>query len=188
MAEHDSFQQILRGLRSGDQDAATEVFNRYAMARVGLGRDRLLPGDVVRFSDGRAMFTVEDAEQELPRLQRGELRLTGPMVGPKMKAGAGVPLALEQEALASLGLDERSLSALGRWAPGTRRDLMLWPRELSVEAAGDGSVTLAFELPAGAYASLVVRTLTRQDPWLGAGAGDGIERAAREEQAEGEPQ
>jgi tRNA pseudouridine13 synthase len=148
----------------------SEVFNRYAIARVALGRDRLLAGDVVRFSDGRAMFTVEDAERELPRLQRGELRLTGPMVGPKMKAGGGVPLELEREALASLGLDARSLSALGRWAPGTRRDLMLWPRELSVEVAGDRSATIAFELPAGAYASLIVRTMTRQDPWLGAGA------------------
>jgi len=168
----------------------SEVFNRYAMARVALGRDRLLAGDVVRFSDGRALFSVEDAERELPRLQRGELRLTGPMVGPKMKAGAGVPLELEREALASLGLDERSLSALGRWAPGTRRDLMLWPRDLSVEAAGERSVTLAFELPSGAYASLVVRTLTRQDPWLGAAAGEGPgrDRVAREEQNEGDPE
>jgi RNA polymerase sigma-70 factor (ECF subfamily) len=41
MAEHDSFQQILVGLRSGDQDAATEVFNRYAGRLVGLARKRL---------------------------------------------------------------------------------------------------------------------------------------------------
>jgi tRNA pseudouridine13 synthase len=167
----------------------SEVFNRYAMARVALGRERLLAGDVVRFSDGRAMFTVEDAERELPRLQRGELRLTGPMVGPKMKAGAGVPLELEQAALESLGLDARSLSALGRWAPGTRRDLMLWPSELSVQAAGERSVTVAFELPAGAYASLVVRTMTRQDPWLGAGATHaGANAAPSEESGEEEPE
>jgi tRNA pseudouridine13 synthase len=172
----------------------SEVFNRYAMARVELGRERLLAGDVVRFSDGRAMFTVEDAAREQPRLERGELRLTGPMVGPKMKAGAGVPLELERDALASLGLDARSLSALGRWAPGTRRDLMLWPSQLSVEPAGEGSVSLAFELPAGAYASLVVRTLTRQDPWLGAGpATDGgadgheDEAGASDPQGEAEP-
>jgi len=159
----------------------SEIFNRYAMARVPLGREQLLAGDVVRFSDGRAMFTVEDPEREQPRLERGELRLTGPMVGPKMKESQGLPRQLEQDALASLGLDAAALSALGRWAPGTRRDLLLWPSALAVEAVGNDDVTITFELPAGAYASLVVRTLTRQDPWLGAARGE-----AAGEEPEGE--
>jgi tRNA pseudouridine13 synthase len=147
----------------------SEVFNRYAMERVALGADRLLAGDVVRFSDGRAMFTVEEAEREQPRLERGELRLTGPMVGPKMKPSAGEPRRLEQSALDALGLDDAALRALGRWAPGTRRDLLLWPSELAQEPAASG-VSVRFSLGAGAYASLVIRTLTRQDPWLGAPA------------------
>jgi tRNA pseudouridine13 synthase len=155
-----------------------EIFNRYAMDRVLLGPSRLLLGEVVRFSDGRAMFTVEDAEREQPRLDRGELRLTGPMVGPKMKASAGQPLELEQRAIASVGLDEGALHALGRWAPGTRRDLSLWPSDLAFEAAEDGSVTVGFALPAGAYASLIIRNLTRRDPWLG---GEGAEEGAGEE-------
>ena len=166
----------------------SEIFNRYAMARVSLGRDRLLAGDVVRLRDGRAVFTVEDPEREQPRLDAGELRLTGPMLGPKMKASQGVPRQLEQDAVDSLGLDAAALSSLGRWAPGTRRDLMLWPGALAVEPAGERSVTLAFELPAGAYASLVVRTLTRQDPWLGAAAdaaGDGAAEEPREEDGQG---
>ncbi|HTV20214.1 MAG TPA: tRNA pseudouridine(13) synthase TruD [Polyangiaceae bacterium] len=149
----------------------SEVFNRYAIERVALGAGRLLAGDVVRFRDGRAMFSVEDAEREQPRLDRGELRLTGPMVGPKMKASAGEPLRLEQAALDGLGLDEPALRALGRWAPGTRRDLLLWPSGLAHEPAA-GGVTVRFALPAGAYASLVIRALTRQDPWLGAPASD----------------
>ncbi len=146
----------------------SEVFNRYATARVAFGRDRLLAGDVVRFTDGRAMFTVEDAEREQPRLDRGELRLTGPMVGPKMKVGSGQPRQLELDALGSLGLEEGVLQGLARWAPGTRRDLLLWPSGLGSEVAPDGSVTVRFSLPAGAYASLVIRAFTRQDPWLGA--------------------
>jgi tRNA(Glu) U13 pseudouridine synthase TruD len=90
-------------------------------------------------------------------------------VGPKMKASAGEPRRLELDALGSLGLDEAALGALGRWAPGTRRDLSLWPSELQHESAADGSLVLRFSLPAGAYASLVIRTLTRQDPWAGGG-------------------
>jgi tRNA pseudouridine13 synthase len=149
----------------------SEVFNRYATARVALGRGQLLVGDVVRFSDGRAMFTVEDAAREQGRLERGELRLTGPMVGPKMKASAGQPLELERAAVDAVGLDASTLAALGRWAPGTRRDLLLWPSGLSHELGADQSLTLRFSLPAGAYASLIVSTLTRQDPWLGARPG-----------------
>jgi tRNA pseudouridine13 synthase len=134
------------------------------------------------------MFSVEDAEREQPRLDRGELRLTGPMVGPKMKAGAGEPRRLEQAALDTLGLDEAALRALGRWAPGTRRDLLLWPSELAHEPAAAG-VSVRFVLGAGAYASLVIRNLTRQDPWLGAplvGAGSGTDDAADELAAEGQ--
>jgi tRNA pseudouridine13 synthase len=115
------------------------------------------------------MFSVEDAEREQPRLDSGELRLTGPMVGPKMKASAGEPRRLEQAALDALGLDEPALRALGRWAPGTRRDLLLWPSELAHEPAAPG-ISVSFALGAGAYASLLIRTLTRQDPWLGAPA------------------
>lgn len=153
----------------------SEIFNRYAMARTELGRGRLLVGDVVRFCDGRVVFTVEDAAREQERLDRGDLRLTGPMVGPKMKQSAGEPLRLEQAAISSLGLDDGALLALGRWAPGTRRDLLLWPGGLTAEAAPDGSVTVSFSLPAGAYASLVIRTFTRQDPWSGAVAEAGAD-------------
>jgi tRNA pseudouridine13 synthase len=143
----------------------SEVFNRYTMARLARGRDRVLVGDVLRFRDGRTSFIAEDAEREQPRLERGEVRLTGPMVGPKMKASAGEPHQLELEALGSLGLDEAALAALGRFAPGTRRDLLLWPSELAHEPAGEGALRLSFSLPAGAYATLVIRTLTRQDPF-----------------------
>jgi tRNA pseudouridine13 synthase len=162
----------------------SEVFNRYAMARVELGRDRLLVGDVVRFRDGRVVFTVEDAEREQGRLDRGELRLTGPMVGPKMKQSAGEPLRLELEAIASVGLDDAALLALGRWAPGTRRDLLLWPSGLASEVGSDGSVSVSFSLPAGAYASLVIRTLTRQDPWSGAAADSRAAHAAATDESE----
>lgn len=162
-----------------------EVFNRYAIERVALDAQRLLAGDVVRFRDGRSMFTVEDAEREQARLDAGDLRLTGPMVGPKMKASAGEPRRLEQVALDALELDEPALRALGRWAPGTRRDLLLWPSDLGHEPAPSG-VTVRFALAAGAYASLVIRTLTRQDPWLGApAAAEDAGAAEVSEEAEG---
>lgn len=150
----------------------SEIFNRYAMARLARGRDRLLVGDVVRLEGSRAVFVVEDAEREQPRLTAGDIHLTGPLIGPKMKQAAGEPRQLEQDSVASLGLDAAAERELGRSAPGTRRDLLLLPRELEARVNPDDSVTVAFTLPAGAYATLVVRALTRQDPWGRSGRGE----------------
>ncbi|HKO92542.1 MAG TPA: tRNA pseudouridine(13) synthase TruD, partial [Polyangiaceae bacterium] len=152
----------------------SEIFNRYLTLRSELGRERLLPGDVVRLEGSRALFVVEDAEREAPRLAAGDIHLTGPMLGPKMKESQGRPRELEVAVTESLGLGSAALSALGRSAPGTRRDLILRPEALDWSAAGDGSLSVQFSLPAGAYASLVIQALTRQDPWLGAGGEAGV--------------
>ncbi len=146
----------------------SEIFNRYAVARLELGQRTLLDGDVVRLEGSSAVFTVEDVEREQPRLAQGDIHLTGPMVGPKMKESAGRPRELELAAALSVGLDGELMRELGRSAPGTRRDLLLWPKEIRHEAGADGSLTVEFSLPAGAYATLVIRALTRQDPRSGA--------------------
>ena len=82
-----------------------------------------------------------------------------------MKESEGQPLELTRAAIHSVGLNENGLRELGRSAPGTRRDLLLWPADLRHEGGEDGSLVVEFSLPAGAYATLVVRALTRQDPW-----------------------
>jgi tRNA pseudouridine13 synthase len=146
----------------------SEIFNRYLSARTELSRERVLEGDVVRLEGSRSVFVVEDVEREQPRLMARDIHLTGPMIGPKMKESTGRPQELESAAISSVGLDARLLDALARSAPGTRRDLLLWPSELRHEAGEGGSLIVEFTLPAGAYASLVIRCLTRQDPWLGA--------------------
>ncbi|MEY4549619.1 MAG: hypothetical protein RL685_5814 [Pseudomonadota bacterium] len=171
----------------------SEIFNRYLISRSELDRERLLAGDVVRLEGSRALFLVEDPEREAPRLAARGIHLTGPLVGPKMRESSGQPLELERAALASLGLDETALRELGRSAPGTRRDLVLRPEGLTwrfLDPAGgeestpaEGtSLVVEFTLPAGAYASLVIGALTRQDPWLGAAReGDERDDSSREE-------
>ena len=143
----------------------SEIFNRFSMARSELGRDRVLAGDVVRLEGSHSLFVVENAESEQRRLDAGDIHLTGPMLGPKMRASSGRPHELEIEASTSLGLSDEALAELGRSAPGTRRDLVLRPAEMRHELEPDGSLILDFALPAGAYASLVVRAFTRRDPW-----------------------
>jgi tRNA pseudouridine13 synthase len=145
----------------------SELFNRYLTARLALGADRLLGGEVVRLEGAGAMFRVDDVEKEQPRLDARDLHLTGPMIGPKMRPAAADALALEQRITSELGLDETMLGALGREAPGTRRDLFA-PLDLTIEplsGRAEPSLRLSFTLPAGGYATEVLRQLTHE-PFL----------------------
>lgn len=137
-----------------------EVFNRYATKRLEAGVERLLSGEVVRLAGAGASFVVKDVEAEAPRLAARDLCLTGPMPGPKMRAAEAAASELEASVLAELGLGEAALKELGRHAPGTRRDLLVPLEDAKVSEETDRLV-LEFGLPAGSYATGVVRELTR---------------------------
>jgi len=146
----------------------SELFNRYLSARVALGLGQLMQGEVVRLEGAGAMFRVDDLAKEQPRFAARDLHLTGPMLGPKMRPAADAALALEQSLTAELGLDEAMLGALGREAPGTRRDLFAPLTDLSITAVSDRAepaLRLSFTLPAGGYATEVLRQLTHE-PFL----------------------
>lgn len=140
----------------------SELFNRYLTARLALGARQLILGEVVRLEGAGAMFRVEDLAKEQPRLDARDLHLTGPLLGPKMRPASDAALALEQRLAAELGLDEAALGALGQNAPGARRDLFA-PLELTLSPVTDRpepGLRLAFTLPAGGYATEVLRQLT----------------------------
>lgn len=137
-----------------------EVFNRYAVARLNEGLDAPLVGEVVRLDGSKALFVVDEPERELERWRTRDILPTGPMFGPKMKPPAGKPLALEKAALDEIGLGPEALSRLGRLADGTRRDLFVHPTGVEIESDA-GTLVLSFTLPAGSYATLFVRELTR---------------------------
>lgn len=137
-----------------------ELFNRYVALRLPLGLERLLLGEVVRLSGSSRHFEVTDPEAEAPRLQSRDIVLSGPIVGPKMRSASGEARELEVQAMNSLGLDEAALEALGKAAPGSRRDVMMWPEELRAVLIAPGCVELSFSLPSGAYATQVVREFT----------------------------
>lgn len=140
----------------------SEIFNRYATRRVQRGLGELLHGEVVRLAGAGASFVVEDVAREAPRWQTRDLCLTGPMPGPKMREAKADAADLEAEVIAELGLDPAALDELGRHAPGTRRDLLVMPEGASVATEGD-RLRLRFTLPAGSYATMLVRELTRAD-------------------------
>lgn len=136
----------------------SEIFNRYAIARTRLGLDSLFEGEVVRLSGSSSVFVVEDVRAEQPRFQAGDLHLTGPMHGPKMRAAFG--LAAELEAEAAAAFPPQALQRLEREAPGTRRDLLVKPEQLAWQRGDSEQLHLSFFLPSGSYATRLLAELT----------------------------
>jgi len=94
------------------------------------------------------------------------------LFGKKILASADRARQMQTEVLASLGLGEPELEALGRAAPGTQRDVWLELEGLEATVESSGDVRLSFSLGSGSYATLVARELTRE-PWLGSAAAAG---------------
>jgi tRNA pseudouridine13 synthase len=139
-----------------------EVFNRYLALRLAEGLARPFEGEVVRLATSSAVFVVDDPEKELPRWAQHDIVPTGPMIGPKMRAARGRPHELERAAVESIELDEGTEQALGRFADGTRRDAVVWLEDVRVTLETPGALVLEFFLPAGSYATQLVRELTRE--------------------------
>lgn len=182
--QQDNLQAALRWLRGGARARLSrfllklypsvvqaEVFNRYVFERSRLGVGRLLQGECVRLAGSTRHFIVEDPAQEQARLASRDVCLTGPLIGPKGLVAVGEARELERRVMRSLELDDALLEVLGRFAPGSRRDLFVYPEELGVEVEGAG-ITLQFTLPAGAYATQLIREVT--------GAPYGSERLGRD--------
>jgi tRNA pseudouridine13 synthase len=83
---------------------------------------------------------------------------TGPMYGPHMRSPRGEVAALERAVLDAAGLTPEAFERFGRLTRGTRRPLLVWPRDFSA-AAEAGGWRLRFALPAGAYATEVTAAL-----------------------------
>ena len=141
------------------------LFNRYLALRMERGLfTRILPGDLAKKTDTGGMFLVEDAETEQPRFDRGEITFTGPLFGYKMRQPAAEAAALEAEILAESPVTE------AQWrrhrVEGNRRAgrIFLQPIELAPHPLG---FTLRFFLPKGAYATMLVREITKAETQYG---------------------
>ncbi|MFW6051306.1 MAG: tRNA pseudouridine(13) synthase TruD [Myxococcota bacterium] len=138
------------------------LFNMVLADRVADGLfDRAVQGDVMRKEDTGGMFVSEDRDADQARMARWEISPTGPMFGSRMRVAAGEQRRREEAALTRSGVPVAALDRLGRLGPGTRRSLRVRPRAPSLEPAEDGLI-LSFELPAGAYATAVLRELLKE--------------------------
>ena len=136
------------------------LFNRVLALRLGRGSfDRALLGDVLKKHETNGEFVCSDPAVDQPRVERFEVSPTGPMFGPEMTQPLGEAAEVEAEVLAADGVTLETFEAGGDETRGTRRFLRI-PLEVRHETAPEG-VRLAFALPAGSYATVVVRELLK---------------------------
>lgn len=144
----------------------SELFNAWLAARVadGLYR-RAVPGDVLH-KRGGGLFDCTAPEVDEPRLVAGEVVATGPMFGDRMRrpADGTVAAAREDAILEGAGLGRDAFAGVRALAEGTRRDAAVALGGVAVAAADDGTLEVAFTLPGGAYATVIMREVMKTEP------------------------
>jgi tRNA pseudouridine13 synthase len=143
--------------------AQSAVFNVYLGDRLRDGLVRqVLAGDVMAKWPHGGMFVATDLAVEQARFERRETVSTGPIFGRKMFA-AGPPAAdREAAALTAFGLSVAAFAGFGKLVQGTRRHNLIYPDDLAAEIKPEG-VQLTFTLPAGGYATVLLREITKKD-------------------------
>jgi tRNA pseudouridine13 synthase len=140
----------------------SQLFNDWLRARIadGLYR-RVLAGDLLRKRTG-GQFTCDDPATDQVRLDAGELIVTGPMFGDRMRRPPdGTPAAVREDAiLAAAELTRDSFAAVRAIAEGTRRDATIAVDDVRVAMDGDALV-IEMTLPGGAYATAVMREVMK---------------------------
>jgi tRNA pseudouridine13 synthase len=139
------------------------LFNRYLAARMhdDLLR-RVLPGDVMAKWPFGGLFVAEDLPREQARLEAREIIPLGPMFGRKLFPARDEAARRESAVLDEAGLTPASFHGFGKLLAGTRRHLYVWVDDLSAAVEPEG-VRLACTLPAGTYATVLIRELTHRD-------------------------
>ena len=144
----------------------SSVFNEVVTARIG-SLDRLMDGDMAYIHENGACFRVVSADVEQSRCASFEISPTGPMPGGRMDWPEGRPLEIERDAMSHVGVTPEMFDTGRRIdARGARRPLRVRPTDTSLEGGVDehGSyITVAFNLPAGAYATVLLRELMKTD-------------------------
>ncbi|WP_230467269.1 tRNA pseudouridine(13) synthase TruD [Lujinxingia vulgaris] len=145
----------------------SEIFNRVLARRLEDGSwRRALDGDVFEKLDSGGRFWVgpDELEEVQGRIDAGELVITGPMPGYKEGVAQGEAGRIEQEVLSELGLEVEMFRAAGKMGRGARRALTLPMPALDVTMEDAMSARVAFALPSGSYATVVMREfLGRED-------------------------
>lgn len=144
----------------------SRVFNEVLGRRIDT-LDRILPGDICEKLDNHACFRVEDPGVEQPRADRWEISPTGPLLGYRLTLPTDEALSIEQSVFDQFELKSADFrNAEKDRAKGDRRALRVRPEDVRIESGVDeigGYVLVAFTLPAGSFATVLLRELMKPE-------------------------
>lgn len=136
--------------------ARSEVFNLVVSERLKQGvANRVLLNDIVQLSGSHSWF-VADEKEDLNvlqlRLEQGDLQLTAPLIGETAQLACSLEndIVQQHQDIANLMKQERLKPA--------RRPLLMKPKDFNWQFEETG-LRLKFYLPAGSYATALVREL-----------------------------
>jgi tRNA pseudouridine13 synthase len=151
------------------------VFNRVLDLRSREGGLLVLrSGDILEKVASGGQFSSTDIAADQARVESGEVVPTAPLPGGRvrMPEPGSAARALEDQALAELGIGAEELGQVGRSLPGTRRPVVV-KVTLDEPAVTEetGHLRLRFSLPSGSYATVVLEALgveqgRRDEPML----------------------
>lgn len=135
----------------------SHLFNLLLAARMRRGLyAAFIAGDRAQRHDSGGMFVVDDPAAETQRARRLEISAALPLFGRKARLSEGDAGALERDLLAEFGLEH----ARFRGVQGTRRISRVLPADVALMPRPDG-YSVDFTLPKGAYATALLRELTK---------------------------
>lgn len=140
--------------------ARSAIFNEIVSQRIEQNiQQTVLDGDILQLSKSNSWFV--SSSDELPllqqRLQNGEINITAPMVGDSPLGTASVALEFETNCLKRWSCFEE-LFKKERMAT-IRRSILLRPEQLEWRWISENDIEISFYLPAGCYATSVLREL-----------------------------
>jgi tRNA pseudouridine13 synthase len=145
---------LLRLALSAVQSA---LFNRALVERMSDGLiSQVLAGDVMQVVASGGPFVAVDPAIEQPRFDAREIVISGPIFGPKMKQPVDEAARREARLLEAAGIPPAAFEQYSKLTPGTRRAYLFWLEGLAI-APEPAGIRLEFLLPAGCYATVVLR-------------------------------
>ncbi|MEO6798934.1 MAG: tRNA pseudouridine(13) synthase TruD [Rhodanobacter sp.] len=137
--------------------ARSQIFNDVLAVRVERSCwDTPLDGEVWCLAGSRSWFGPEPFSDVLAeRLARGDIHPSGPLWGQGEPPTRAEAAAIEREVAATH--NDLTAGLLAARMDQERRPLRLLPADLRWRWVDDAALELSFELPAGAYATVVVR-------------------------------
>jgi tRNA pseudouridine13 synthase len=122
----------------------------------------VLAGDVIANPPAGGMVTAHDVAASQARFDRREIVTAGPMFGRKTFPAKGLSAEREAAVLEGAGLSKASFDGFGKLVMGTRRHNLVYVDDLSAAREPVG-LRLTFTLPAGSYATVLLREVMKSD-------------------------